>query len=103
MHKCNYNNGAVEGRQYDFPLHIPTLEINLKTWEDDNECIALANNQKFLPDIKKIAIKYHHFREHVKDGSISIHPIDIKEQTADIFTKYLDESKFKYLRKKLIK
>ena len=84
-----------------FPLFIPTPEIHCKTWEDNNGCIALAKNQKFSPRTKHIAIKYHHFREHVKNGSISIHPIDTKEQTADIFTKPLDESLFKYLRNKL--
>ena len=59
-----------------FPLNIPTPEIHCKTWEDNNGCIALAKGQKFSPCTKHIAIKYHHFCEHVKNGSISIHPID---------------------------
>ena len=84
-----------------FPLKMPTPEVHCKTWEDNNGCIALANGQKFSPRNKHIAIKYHHFREHVRNGSISIHPIDTKEQTADIFTKPLDENLFKYLRLKL--
>ena len=84
-----------------FPLHIPTPEIHCKTWEDNNGCIALAQNNKFSPRTKHIAIKYHHFREHVRSGKISIHPIDTKEQTADIFTKPLDESLFIHLRRKL--
>lgn len=84
-----------------FPLHIPTPEIHCKTWEDNNGCIALAQNNKFSPRTKHIALKYHHFREHVKNGTISIHPIDTKEQTADILTKPVDESLFLHLRRKL--
>ena len=87
-----------------FPINVPTPEVHCKTWvtwEDNNGCLALAQKQKFSPRTKHIAIKYHHFRQHVENGSISIHPIDTKEQTADIFTKPLDESLFIYLRKKL--
>ena len=84
-----------------FPTHIPTPQIHCKTWEDNNGCLVLAQKQKFSPRTKHIAIKYHHFRKHVEDGTISIHPIDTKEQTVDIFTKPLDESLFKYLRFKL--
>ena len=84
-----------------FPTHIPTPQIHCKTWEDNNGCVSLATKQKFSPRTKHIAIKYHHFRKYVEDGSISIHHIDTKEQTADIFTKPLDESLFIHLRRKL--
>ena len=84
-----------------FELHIPTPAIHCKVWEDNEGCVSLATHGKFSPRTKHIGIKYHHFRQHVKDGSISIHSIDTKEQTADIFTKPLDEILFVYLRKKL--
>ena len=84
-----------------FPLHNPTPKVHCKVWEDNNGALSLAQNQKFSPRTKHIAIKYHHFREHVAKGTISIHAIDTKEQTADIFTKPLDENLFKYLRSKL--
>ena len=84
-----------------FPIHIPTPEIHCKVWEDNNGALILAKGQKFSPRTKHIAIKYHHFRKHVEDGTVSIHPIDTKEQTADIFTKPLDESLFIHLRGKL--
>jgi hypothetical protein len=85
-----------------FPVHKPTPQIHCKVWEDNNGALSLAQNQKFSPRTKHISIKYHHFREHVNKGTISIHPIDTKEQTADIFTKPLDESLFVHLRKKLM-
>ena len=84
-----------------FPIGIATPQIHCKVWEDNESCISIAKNQKFSPRTKHIAIKFHHFRQHVKDGRISIHSIDTKEQTADIFTKPLDQSLFVHLRKKL--
>jgi hypothetical protein len=84
-----------------FPIDLPKPKVHCKVWEDNNGCISLANNEKFSPRTKHIAIKYHHFRYHVKQGTIQVHPIDTKEQTADIFTKPLDESLFVYLRRKL--
>ena len=84
-----------------FPIGIATPQIHCKVWEDNESCISIAKNQKFSPRTKHIAIKFHHFRQHVKDGRISIHSIDTKEQTADIFTKLLDQSSFVHLQKKL--
>lgn len=84
-----------------FPIGIEQPKIHCKVWEDNESCISIAKNQKFSPRTKHIAIKWHHFRQYVKDGRITIHSIDTKEQTADIFTKPLDLSLFVYLRKKL--
>ena len=84
-----------------FPIGIQTPKVHCKVWEDNESCIAVAKNQKFSPRTKHIAIKWHHFRSFVNDGSVSINSIDTKEQTADIFTKPLDESLFKHLRFKL--
>ena len=80
-----------------FPLHMPTPEIHCKVWEDNNGALSLAQKGKFSPRTKHIAIKYHHFREHVDKGIISIHAIDTKEQTADIFTKPVDHRLFEHL------
>jgi len=85
-----------------FPIGIQKPKIHCKVWEDNNSCISLAKGQKFSPRTKHIAIKYHHFRSFVKDKTIEIFPIDTREQTADIFTKPLDEALFKYLRYKLM-
>ena len=71
---------------------MPTPEIHSKVWEDNKGALSLAQKGKFSPRTKHIAIKYHHFREHVHKGIVSIHEIDTKKQTADIFTKPLDES-----------
>ena len=54
------------------------------------------------PRTKHIALKYHHFRGHVKNGDIQIERVDTKDQIADIFTKPLFSNIFKKLRKLLM-
>ena len=76
-------------------------EMICTTWEDNRSCIKVAESPKFTPRTKHIALKYHHFRQFVSNGTVVIKPIDTKEQTADILTKPLGEKQFVYLRRKL--
>ena len=55
-------------------------------WEDNESFITVAKRPNFTPWTKHIAIKYHHFRRFVGDGTIIIKSIDTAEQIADIFT-----------------
>ena len=82
-------------------LSLPKPKIHCKVFEDSTSCISMATNDRFTPRTKHIALKYHHFRRYVKDKTIQILPINTTEQTADIFTKPLEEQLFRYLRKKL--
>ena len=70
-------------------------------WEDNRSTLKVAEIPKFAPRTKHVALKYHHFRKFDSNGTLKINPIDILEQTADIFTKPLDQTKFGYIRKKL--
>ena len=72
-----------------------------EVFEDNASAIAVATSPKFTPRTKHIALKYHHFRQHVTNNSIRIKYIDTHEQIADILTKPLEEKSFQYLRKKL--
>jgi hypothetical protein len=90
-----------------FPLHIPKPKFVIKVHEDNQSCIAMANNPKFTPRTKHIAIKYHHFRKHVttpsnKQGFIEIVYCSTNEQIADIFTKPTPDDVFWKLRKLLM-
>ena len=71
-------------------------------WEDNESCITVAKSPKFTPRTKHIAIKYHHFRSFVSNGTIIINSIDTKEQLADIFTKPLPEKSFRHLRRQFM-
>jgi len=48
-----------------FPLFLPSPRFVINVREDNQSCIAMAQNPKFSPQTKHIAIKYHHFRKHV--------------------------------------
>ena len=61
--------------------------VKCKVFEYNNGAIELSKAQKIRPHTKHIALKYHHFREHVKKGLIEINLIDTLEQVSDIFTK----------------
>ena len=76
-------------------------KIFCTVWEDNRSCIKVAKSPKFTPHTKHIALKYHHFRQFVNDKTVRINSIDTLEQTADIFTKPLDGTKFAHLQKKL--
>ena len=76
--------------------------MKCKVLEDNNGAIELAKAPKILPRTKHIALKYHHFREHVRKSLIEINLIDTLEQVADIFTKALSFPMFNYLRKKMM-
>ena len=81
-----------------FPLHNPKPESHCKVFKDNNSCIRVAESSKFTPRTKHIAIKYHHFRKHLADKTISIYKIYTKDQLAGIFTKPLDIIIFRKLR-----
>ena len=85
-----------------FNINNKTTKFYCQAFEDNESCITIAKAKKFTPRTKHIALKYHHFREYVKNGKIEINSIDTLEQTADILTKPLTEQIFTYLRRKLI-
>ena len=76
-------------------------EIHCKLFEDNKSELALAKAPKMNPRTKYISLKYHHFILYVSNKLVTILPIATDEQTADIFTKVLPDSKFFHLRKKL--
>jgi hypothetical protein len=71
-------------------------------FEDNKGCVELANAPRRRPRTRHIGIKYHHFRSHVSRGDIKVQWIDTKHQLADIFTKPLPASSFKFLRHLLL-
>ena len=81
------------------PLHLPDPDFCLTVHEDNLSTIAMAESIKFTPRTKHIAIKYHHFRNRVRNsynpkGDINIKYINTKQQLADIMTKPVDDVTF---------
>ena len=81
------------------PTTTPTVKCTL--FEDNTGALELATMPKMRPRTKHIACKYHHFREHVRNGTIKIKYVKSENQLADILTKPLREHAFVRLRKRL--
>jgi hypothetical protein len=78
------------------PHDIP--KVHCKVFEDNSGALEMAKSPKLRPQTKHINLKYHHFREAVEQGDISIHKIDTLDQIADIFTKALPLTLFRKFR-----
>jgi hypothetical protein len=87
------------GNLVDMPKVLTLyLPVYMKTIQ---EHMNSQKPQKMRPRTKHIALKYHHFREHVANGTIKINLIGTKDQIADIFTKALDKPTYLHLRRPL--
>jgi hypothetical protein len=49
-------------------------KLSADLFEDNAAAYELARAPKMRPRTKHIALKYHHFREHVSNGTVRIHP-----------------------------
>ena len=72
-------------------------------YEDNNGELNLEKSPKMTPRSKHIGIKYHWFRDHIKEGSgYILERIESDRQRSDVFTKVLTEIAFKRIRKILM-
>ncbi len=90
-----------------FSVHLPLPKFVIKVWEDSQSCIAMANNPKFSPQSKHIAIKYHHFCKHVitqlnPNWFIQIEYCSTDDQIADLFMKPVCDDIFMRLQQMLL-
>ena len=76
--------------------------VRCSVFEDNMGALELSKVPKMRPRTKHINIKYHHFRKHVQDGTITVQHISTEEQIADIFTKPLSEKLFKKHRQSIM-
>ena len=75
------------------------MVIKCTLFEDKKGAEELANVPKNRPRTKHITLKYHHFREAVKEGILQVKRVSTTEQQADIMTKPLPKNTLEYLRK----
>ncbi len=81
-----------------FLVHVKTPTFIYKVHENYQSCITMATSQKFIPCMKHIALKYHHFCSHIKSGAIQISYCCMTEQKAGLLTKPLADNLFFKLR-----
>jgi hypothetical protein len=68
---------------------------------DNESAIKIAHNPVLHSKTKHIEIRHHFIREHVNRGDINLSYVGTGAQLADIFTKPLDEARFRELRHEL--
>jgi hypothetical protein len=78
---------------HQLKVPIPTLRptLHAKIFEDNSGALEIAKVPKMRPRTKTLNIKYHHFRDYIERGEISIHAIKSADQPADMLTKPLNE------------
>jgi hypothetical protein len=77
-------------------------KVHYKVFEDNAGAIEIANVPNMRPRTKHLNIKYHHYREEVKKGNVSIYYTRTEDQIADIFTKLLPETPFIKFRERIM-
>jgi hypothetical protein len=63
--------------------------------------VKLSKNLVFHDKSKHIEIKYHYIRDMVQRKAIHVQYLSIDEPVANVFTKPLARTKFKYFRERL--
>jgi hypothetical protein len=96
-------NLLLELKEHGLPIISEVPRVHCKAFEDNSGALELARLPKLRPRTKHINLVYHHFRQHVRDGLISIFPIETEDQLGDIFTKPLPQNAFLKHRKKLLR
>jgi len=70
-----------------------------EVFEDNAGCIVLATTDQFRPRTKHLAIKWHHFKDQVRNGNVTVTKVASALNWADIFTKSTDKTTFQTLRR----
>ena len=87
-----------EMKKHKLIIHKSKPKIHCKVFEDNSGALEMAKNYKYRPRTKHLNVKYHHFRDYVERGEISIHKIDTSDQLADYLTKPVPLETLEHLR-----
>jgi hypothetical protein len=88
-----------EAAMMGVPVEVGAPVIHCKTLEDNSGALQLARLPKMRPRTRHINVKYHHFREAVAQGRVSIQHVASKDQLGDALTKNLPRDLFASLRR----
>ena len=91
-----------EAKQQGISVLNATPKVHCKVFEDNAGAIEIANVPRMRPRTKHLNIKYHHFREEVNKGTVSIYHVKTEDQMADMLTKPLDQRLFEAHREKMM-
>lgn len=77
------------------------IKLPIKIFEDNNGCIAIANNPTDHKRTKHIDVKYHFSREKIEENHVNLEYISTGDQIADMFTKSIPAVQFVRFRTRL--
>jgi hypothetical protein len=90
----------LKKRKYNVATVIP--KVHCKVFEDNSGALEMAKVHKYRPRTKHLNVKFHHFRDYVSRGEISIHKIDTSDQLADYLTKPVTQEILDHLRSQVM-
>ena len=85
-----------------FGIKCDSYNSYTKTFEDKKGEIELTKIPKYRPRTKNMFIKWHHFREHIKQGTSNKVYIETNEQQSEMMTTSLYKPQFEYLPKQIM-
>jgi hypothetical protein len=91
-----------ELKRLKYPIVHTPPKVFIKVFEENMGALQMARLPKMRMRTKHINVKYHHFRQHVARGDITIHYVQSNHQRADIFTKPVAEDDFVRHRKSIM-
>jgi hypothetical protein len=83
-------------------VNAKPCRIHCRIFEDNEGAIEIAKVPKMRPRTKHLNIKYHHFREEVRKGNVSIYHVRTEDQMAEMLTKPLEEATFETHQRKMM-
>ena len=88
-----------EAAAQGIPNVATVAQVHCRVFEDNSGALELARVPKMRPRTKHLNVKYHHFREHLRKGLVTVHPIFTLDQQADLYTKPLATESFEKFRR----
>ena len=70
-------------------------------WCDNESAIKISLNMVQHFKMKHTKIRYHFIQDHIRRGEIKLKYVNTHDNLGDIFTKPLDEARFRELRHEL--
>ena len=91
-----------EMKNHGVPIGYTKSTVRCRVFEDNSGAIEMAKVHKYQPRTKHVNVKYHHFRDYMTRGEVSIHPIKTTDQPADMLTKPVSLAILRKLRLRMI-
>ena len=85
---------------------LKAMGVKVKTpvpvYEDNQTCIAIANNRMSQKRTRYVDVRYHFIRDYVEDRTIKLHYCETHKMLADILTKAIPRPQHQRLREQVM-